>query len=374
MELNEENLLKALEKVDEPDLKQDIVSLDLVSDITIEDNKISFQVKVKNPAMHARKRMEEACDFAIERAFGKEVKTEIKVKGIPQEERSEEQREVLPGVKNIVAVASGKGGVGKSTVTANLAVSLAQKGYKVGLIDADIYGPSVPTMFDLQEAKPTAKDVNGKQLIEPLENHGVKVLSIGFFADADQAIVWRGPMATKAVDQLFKDVDWGELDHLLIDVPPGTGDIHLTLVQTAPLTGAIITSTPQEVALSDAKKGVNMFRLDSVGVPVLGMIENMAYFTPEELPENKYYIFGKEGAKRLSEQMNVPFLGEIPLVQSIREAGDVGRPAALQENTPTAEAFDKLCDAYIEEVERRNREQAPTERVEVKQQYPTEQG
>lgn len=374
MELNQENLLQALEKVDEPDLKQDIVSLDLVSDIEIEGNKVSFQVKVKNPAMHARKRMEEACDFAIERAFGKEVETEIKVKGIPQEERSEEQREVLPGVKNIVAVASGKGGVGKSTITANLAVSLAQKGYKVGLIDADIYGPSTPTMFDLQEAKPTAKDVNGKQLIEPLENYGVKLLSIGFFADADQAIVWRGPMATKAVDQLFKDVDWGELDHLLIDVPPGTGDIHLTLVQTAPLTGAIITSTPQEVALSDAKKGVNMFRLDSVGVPVLGMIENMAYFTPEELPENKYYIFGKEGAKRLSEQMNVPFLGEIPLVQSIREAGDVGRPAALQEDTPTAKAFDQLCDAYLEELDRRNREQDPTEKVEVKQEYPTDQG
>lgn len=373
MELNQENLLQALEKVDEPDLKQDIVSLDLVSDINIEGNKVSFEVKVKNPAMHARKRMEEACDFAIERAFGKEVETEIKVKGIPQEERNEEQREVLPGVKNIVAVASGKGGVGKSTVTANIAVSLAQKGYRVGLIDADIYGPSIPTMFDLQDAKPSAKDVNGKQMIEPLENYGVKLLSIGFFADADQAIVWRGPMATKAVDQLFKDVDWGELDHLLIDVPPGTGDIHLTLVQTAPLTGALITSTPQEVALSDAKKGVNMFRLDSVGVPVLGMVENMAYFTPEELPDNKYYIFGKEGAKRLSEQMNVPFLGEIPLVQSIREAGDVGRPAALQENTPTAKAFDQLTDAYLKELERRNQEQAPTEKVEVKQEYPTDQ-
>lgn len=374
MELNEENVLKALEKVDEPDLKQDLVSADLVSDLEISEGKVSFQVKVQNPAMHARKRMEEACDFALERAFGKELETEIKVKGIPQEERSEEQREVLPGVKNIVAVASGKGGVGKSTITANMAASLAQKGYKVGLIDADIYGPSIPTMFDLQEAKPNAKDVNGKQLIEPLEQYGVKMLSIGFFADADQAIVWRGPMATKAVDQLFKDVDWGDLDHLLIDVPPGTGDIHLTLVQTAPLSGALITSTPQEVALSDAKKGVNMFRLDSVAVPVLGMIENMAYFTPEELPDNKYYIFGKEGTKRLSEQMNVPFLGEIPLVQSIREAGDVGRPAVLQENTPNAKAFDSLADAYLREIEKRNREQAPTQKVDVKQEYPTDQG
>ena len=374
MELNEANVLQALEKVDEPDLKQDIVSLDLVSDLEIGEGKVSFQVQVKNPAMHARKRMEEACDFAIERAFGKEVETEIKVKGIPQEERSEEQREVLPGVKNIVAVASGKGGVGKSTITANIAASLAQKGYKVGLIDADIYGPSIPTMFDLQEAKPSAKDVNGKQLIEPLEQYGVKLLSIGFFADADQAIVWRGPMATKAVDQLFKDVDWGELDHLLIDVPPGTGDIHLTLVQTAPLTGALITSTPQEVALSDAKKGVNMFRLDSVGVPVLGMVENMAYFTPEELPENKYYIFGKEGTKRLSEQLDVPFLGEIPLVQSIREAGDVGRPAVLQENTPTAKAFDSLADAYLRELEERNKNQGPTQKVEVEQKYPDQQG
>ncbi len=372
MELNKENVLKALEKVDEPDLKQDIVSLDLVSDLEIEGQKLSFQVQVKNPAMHARKRMEEACDFAIERAFGKEVETEIKVKGIPQEERSEDQREVLPGVKNIVAVASGKGGVGKSTVTANLAVSLAQKGYKVGLIDADIYGPSIPTMFDLQEGKPNAKDVDGKQLIEPLEQYGVKLLSIGFFADADQAIVWRGPMATKAVDQLFKDVDWGELDHLLIDVPPGTGDIHLTLVQTAPLTGALIATTPQEVALSDAKKGVNMFRLDSVAVPVLGLVENMAYFTPEELPDHKYYIFGKEGGKRLSEQLNVPFLGEVPLVQSIRESGDVGRPAVLQENTPTAKAFDSLTDAYLREVEERNKKQAPTQKVEVKQEYPSQ--
>ncbi len=374
MELDKENVLKALEKVDEPDLKQDIVSADLISDLEVEGNKVSFQVKVQNPAMHARKRMEEACDFAIEREFGKEVETEIKVKGIPQEERSEEQREVLPGVKNIVAVASGKGGVGKSTITANLAVALAQKGYKVGLIDADIYGPSIPTMFDLQDEKPSARDVNGKQMIVPLENHGVKLLSIGFFADAEQAIVWRGPMATKAIDQLFKDVDWGELDHMLIDVPPGTGDIHLSLVQTAPLTGAVIASTPQEVALSDAKKGVNMFRLDSVGVPVLGLVENMAYFTPEELPDHKYYIFGKEGAKRLSEQMKVPFLGEIPLVQSIRESGDAGRPAVLQENTPNAEAFQKLSDAYLEELEKRNREQDPTQKVEVKQEYPSDQG
>ncbi len=374
MELTKENVLKALEKVDEPDMKQDIVSLDLVSDLEIGDNKVSFQVQVKNPAMHARKRMEEACDFALERVFGQGIETEIKVKGIPQQERSEEEREVLPGVKNIVAVASGKGGVGKSTITANLAVSLAQKGYKVGLIDADIYGPSIPTMFDLQEAKPSAKDVNGKQMIEPLEQYGVKLLSIGFFADADQAIVWRGPMATKAVDQLFKDVDWGELDHLLIDVPPGTGDIHLTLVQTAPLTGAIITSTPQEVALSDAKKGVNMFRLDSVGVPVLGLVENMAYFTPAELPDHKYYIFGQDGAKRLSEQVEVPFLGEIPLVQSIREAGDVGRPAVLQEGTPTAKAFDSLADAYIRRLEERNQYQDPTQRVEVKQEYPSDQG
>lgn len=374
MELDKENVLKALEKVDEPDLKQDIVSADLISDLEVEGNKVSFQVKVQNPAMHARKRMEEACDFAIEREFGKEVETEIKVKGIPQEERSEEQREVLPGVKNIVAVASGKGGVGKSTITANLAVALAQKGYKVGLIDADIYGPSIPTMFDLQDEKPSARDVNGKQMIVPLENHGVKLLSIGFFADAEQAIVWRGPMATKAIDQLFKDVDWGELDHMLIDVPPGTGDIHLSLVQTAPLTGAVIASTPQEVALSDAKKGVNMFRLDSVGVPVLGLVENMAYFTPEELPDHKYYIFGKEGGKRLSEQMKVPFLGEIPLVQSIRESGDAGRPAVLQENTPNAEAFQKLSDAYLEELEKRNREQDPTQKVEVKQEYPSDQG
>ncbi len=366
MNITETAVREALEKVVEPDLKKDIITLGLVSGIEIDGNKVAFQVKAKNPAMHSRKRMKEACEFAMKRAFGDEVETEVKVKGMTGEEKgSEEDREVLPGVKNIIAVASGKGGVGKSTVTANLAVALAEQGYKVGLIDADIYGPSIPTMFDLVGQKPTTVEVEGKTLIQPLEAYGVKTLSIGFFADAAQAIVWRGPMATKALTQIFKDTNWGELDYMLVDVPPGTGDIHLTLVQTAPLTGAIIVSTPQEVALADARKGVNMFQLESVNVPVLGIVENMAYFTPAELPDKKYYIFGKEGAKKLTEQLEVPFLGEIPLVQSIREAGDVGRPSALQEGTQVAQAFGELVERVVERAKWRNENLAPTETVSI---------
>ncbi|HQW87924.1 MAG TPA: Mrp/NBP35 family ATP-binding protein, partial [Flavobacteriales bacterium] len=257
-------------------------------------------------------------------------------------------RKVLPGVKHIVAVASGKGGVGKSTITANLAAGLAARGLKVGLVDADIHGPSMPLMFDVLKERPRTTERDGKPVIVPVESHGVKLLSIGFFAEPDQAIVWRGPMASKALEQLFKDGDWGELDVMLVDLPPGTGDIHLSLVQAVPLTGAIIVSTPQPVALADARKGVGMFRLPSVNVPVLGIVENMAWFTPAELPNNRYHIFGKGGARALAEELGVPFLGEVPLVQSIREAGDVGRPAVLQEGTPSAAAFTDLCSALLE--------------------------
>jgi ATP-binding protein involved in chromosome partitioning len=265
-------------------------------------------------------------------------------------ERSPEQRSILPGVKYIVAIASGKGGVGKSTVTANLAAGLVKKGFKVGLIDADIYGPSMPIMFDVENEKPHGTQIDGKTYILPIESHGVKMLSIGFFADVDQAIVWRGAMAVKALTQMFKDTAWGELDFMLIDLPPGTGDIHLSLVSLVQLTGAVIVSTPQPVALADARKGVGMFSLDTIKVPVLGIIENMAYFTPAELPDNKYYIFGQGGARHLAEELQVPFLGEIPLVQSIREAGDVGRPAVLQEGTPSQIAFDLLVTRFVEEV------------------------
>lgn len=344
--LTQEEILKALATVVEPDLKKDIVSLNLVKNISITDKAISFTVQVSNPAMHSRKRMEEACSFAIERNFGKELTVDITVEGMSNE-RPPELRKVLPGVKNIVAIASGKGGVGKSTITANLAAGLAKKGYKVGLIDADIYGPSAHIMFDVANEKPITVDVDGVNKIKPIESYGVKILSIGFFADASQAIVWRGPMASKALNQMFKDAHWGELDYMLIDLPPGTGDIHLTLVGAVPLSGAVIVSTPQEVALADAKKGVGMFQLDSINVPVIGLVENMAYFTPAELPDNKYYIFGKEGAQKLAAQLDLPVLGQIPLVQSICESGDAGRPAVLQESTTTGKAFEMLTDNFV---------------------------
>lgn len=349
MEVNKENILNALSFVIEPDLKKDIVALNLVSEIDINDNNISFKVQISNPALHNRKRMEEACLHHLQRAFGEQLKATITIEPMVKDaDRSPELRKILPGVKNIIAIASGKGGVGKSTVTANLAVSLAMQGYKVGLVDADIYGPSIPLMFDVYSEKPIVVEIDGKQLLEPVSNYNVKVLSIGFFADTDQAIVWRGPMAAKALVQLFRDVNWGELDFMLIDLPPGTGDIHLSLVQTVPLTGVVVVSTPQEVALIDARKAVGMFRLNEINVPVLGFVENMAYFTPAELPENKYYIFGKDGLKNLADSMQIPLLGEIPLVQSIREAGDAGRPAVLQETTPQAMAFIGLAKNIVD--------------------------
>lgn len=361
-ELNIETVLEALKKVMEPDLNKDIVSLELVSDIKIENNLVSFKVAVQNAAMHSRNRMQEACEFAIERAFGKEVKASCEVIAM---KKSESNQTKVKGIKNVIAVASGKGGVGKSTITANLAIGLAQKGYKVGLVDADIYGPSQPLMFDVQHEKPIGRVVEGKQVIVPVESYGVKLLSIGFFADVNQAVIWRGAMATKALSQMIFDSDWGELDFLLLDLPPGTGDIHLTLVQSLPITGAVVVSTPQNIALADARKGVNMFQLDSINVPVLGIVENMAWFTPEELPNNKYFIFGNEGAKHLAAQLDVPLLGQIPLVQSIRESGDVGRPAILQETTPNAIAFKELTENVIQQLAWRNENVAPTEVVKV---------
>jgi ATP-binding protein involved in chromosome partitioning len=369
-ELNRENVLEALQHVQEPDLKKDIITLNLVDELEISENKVSFSVKVSNPAMHSRKRMEDACAFALERTFGKDINIDVRAIALPKEEQTAKTRRTLPGVKHIIAVASGKGGVGKSTVAANLATGLAAQGFSVGLIDADIYGPSAPLMFDLVHEKPRAVEVGGKQYIEPLRNYGVKVLSIGFFADVSQAIVWRGAMATKALNQLFNDAWWGDLDYMIVDLPPGTGDIHLTLVQAVPLTGAIIVSTPQEVALADARKGVSMFQLDSINVPVLGIMENMSFFTPPELPDKKYYLFGEGGAKRLADQLNVPFLGELPIVQSIREAGDVGRPAVLQEGTQASEAFDGIIRNFVKSVEERDKSLPPTQKVDVKMQYP----
>jgi ATP-binding protein involved in chromosome partitioning len=349
--ITKEKVLEALSFVIEPDLKKDVVELGLVSEVEVENDKISFKLMINNPAMHNRKRMEEACEHHLKRILGQDLEINADIMAMPAENtRNPEHRTVLPGVKNIIAVASGKGGVGKSTVSANLAVALAKSGYRVGLVDADIYGPSIPIMFDVVKEKPIVETIEGKNLIQPVLSFGVKLLSIGFFADLDKAVVWRGPMATRALNQLFTEANWGTLDYMIIDLPPGTGDIHLSLVQEIPLTGVVIVSTPQEVALADARKAVSMFKLPSINVPVLGIVENMAYFTPAELPENKYFIFGKGGAERLAGQLEIPLLGQVPLVQSICEAGDAGRPAVLQENTPQAQAFDEIAQNLLSEL------------------------
>jgi ATP-binding protein involved in chromosome partitioning len=350
MDINRENILSILGTVIEPDLKKDIVTLNFVEEIKFEGQNISLTVHTSNPALHARKRMKEAVEFNIKRHFGEETTIETTVKGVSSEAQKA-HRKILPDVKNIVAIASGKGGVGKSTITANIAGGLAKLGYKVGIVDADIYGPSIPTMFDVVKERPTMIDVDGIPKICPVLSYGISILSIGFFTEQDNAVVWRGPMASKALTQMFTDAHWGELDYLLIDLPPGTGDIHLSLVQTVPLDGAVIVSTPQEVALADARRGVNMFQMDSIKVPVVGIVENMSWFTPAELPDNKYYLFGRDGAKNLAIGMNVPFLGHIPLVQSVREAGDVGRPAVFQENSVAGAAFDELVRIFVDKVE-----------------------
>lgn len=350
MGVSKQAILDALSNVIEPDLKKDIVALGLVHILEAEGQHIALEVKVSNPAMHSRMRMKEACEFAIHRVLGKEFSVEVEVIPISGDERSGELRKVLPGVKQIIAVASGKGGVGKSTVASNLAVGLAKRGYQVGLLDADIYGPSAPTMFDVVHEKPQVKDVDGRNLLIPVEQYGVKVLSIGFFADQNQAIVWRGAMANKALNQMINDAYWGPLDYMIIDLPPGTGDIHLSVVQALPLDGAVVVSTPQDVALADARKGVGMFSISGIDVPVIGMIENMAWFTPAELPENKYFLFGRDGVRHLSEELNVPFLGPLPLIQSIREAGDAGRPAILQEGTPAIVHLDEILNNFEREI------------------------
>lgn len=365
MNFDQKDILEALSFVIEPDLKKDIIELNLVSNIKTDDNKICFDLQINNPAMHNKKRITEACELHLNRILKTEVELSINITPIPKDPETPKSNKVLPNVKNIIAIASGKGGVGKSTTTANLAVALAQKGYKVGLVDADIYGPSMPLMFNVEHEKPMPIEVNGKSMIKPVESYGVKLLSIGFFANTDQAVVWRGPMATRALTQLFTEADWGELDYMLIDLPPGTGDIHLSLVQTVPVTGAIIVSTPQKMALIDARKAVGMFKLEQINVPVLGMIENMAYFTPAELPNNKYYIFGENGLKDLATEQNLPLLGEIPLVQSVREAGDAGRPAVLQGETPQAKAFMEFAENVITQIDLRNEKLSPTKKVEI---------
>ncbi len=368
--MNKTDIYKALEHIQSTNNTGNLVEAGHVRNVQVFGDEVLVDVYCMNPTLQAKKKLEVDVLKAIhDHAY---EKAKIKVNVIVPEEAKQAQAEqtqirgeAIPGVTNIIAVASGKGGVGKSTITANLAVALAQMGFKVGLVDADIYGPSMPIMFDVTTARPNGITVDGKTKMEPVESYGVKMLSIGFFSGANQAVVWRGPMATKALTQLIRDSHWGELDFMLIDLPPGTGDIHLTLVQTLPITGAVIVSTPQAVALADARKGVGMFKMDSINVPVLGIVENMAYFTPEELPNNKYYIFGKQGAQNLAHELQVPFLGEIPLVQSVREAGDVGRPAVLQENTEIAKKLKELTTRVVAEVVKRNEDLPPTEIVRI---------
>ncbi|WP_452222318.1 Mrp/NBP35 family ATP-binding protein [Lacinutrix salivirga] len=367
MKLNKQDILKALETITVPGEGQNMVESGAVTNVVTFGDEVIVDITIKNPSLQAKKKTEvDILKTIHDKVYQKaKITINIKVEAPAKSAPNVIKGKTIPGIQNIVAVASGKGGVGKSTVTANLAVTLAKMGFKVGILDADIYGPSVPIMFDVVNEKPLAVNVDGKSKMKPVESYGVKILSIGFFTSPDQAVVWRGPMAAKALNQMIFDADWGTLDFLLIDLPPGTGDIHLSIMQSLPITGAVIVSTPQNVALADAKKGVAMFQQDSINVPVLGIIENMAYFTPEELPENKYYIFGREGAKNLAEDLKVPFLGEIPLVQSIREAGDVGRPAAMQTATVLEQSFEKITQNVVEQVVKRNDNLPPTEAIKI---------
>lgn len=354
MNISEKEVLKALSTVLDPDIKRDLVSLNMIRDVKVEGDAIAFTVVLTTPACPLKEQIRRDCTEAVQRVAGKDARININITSSVTSVR--DNAPLLPGVKNIVAVASGKGGVGKSTVTTNLAVALAQAGAKVGLIDADIFGPSIPTMFNCEFEQPAVRKVNGKNIIVPIEQYGVKLISIGFLTPADSAVIWRGPMASSALKQFFADADWGELDYLLIDLPPGTSDIHLTLVQTVPVTGAVIVTTPQKVAVADATKAVAMFRQPQINVPVLGVVENMAWFTPEELPDNKYHIFGKDGGKNLSEKYNVPLLGQIPLVQSVRESGDSGLPSVMKDG-PSKEAFTTLAESLARQIAIRNARQ-----------------
>ncbi|MDG1327874.1 MAG: Mrp/NBP35 family ATP-binding protein [Flavobacteriaceae bacterium] len=368
MKFKKEQILKALETITVAGEGKNMVESEAVKNVMTFADEIIVDIVLSTPAMHVKKRAEADIIKTIKEKVSAEAKVSVNIKvAAPVQAANPNliKGKNIPGIKNIVAVASGKGGVGKSTITANLAVSLSKQGYKVGILDADIYGPSIPMMFDVVKERPLSTSVNGRSKMKPVENYGVKVLSIGFFTTPEQAVIWRGPMASKALNQLIFDASWGDLDYMLIDLPPGTGDIHLSIMQSMPITGAVVVSTPQPVALADARRGIAMFQQKNIQVPVLGVIENMAYFTPEELPDNKYYIFGKQGAQNLSEDLNVAFLGEIPLVQSIREAGDSGRPAALQEETPLARAFEKITKKVIEELNSRNEILPPTEVIQM---------
>lgn len=362
MQITKDNVLNAMREVIDPDLKRDLVSLNMVKNIKIEENKVSLDVELTTPACPLKEMIRKDCLSALTYHLGDGVEFDINMTSVVTTIR--EDAPLLPGVKNIIAVASGKGGVGKSTTAANLAVALAKTGAAVGLIDADIFGPSIPTMFNCEFEQPGIVQENGKNYIIPIQQYGVKLISIGFLAPPENAVVWRGPMASSALKQFIGDTKWGELDYLLIDLPPGTSDIHLTLVQTVPVTGAVIVTTPQKVALADARKGVAMFKQPQINVPVLGLVENMAYFTPEELPNNKYYIFGENGGKKLAEEQNIPLLGQIPIVQSIRESGDSGYPAVMKDDI-TGKAYGELAESVARQVAIRNATMIKTKKVEI---------
>ena len=360
-------ILEALEKVRYPGNGKNLVEADMVDDnIRIDGNKVSFSLIFEKPTDPFIRSVVKSAEAAILMYVGKDVEIVGNISVVSRQTARPEVGKFLPQVKNVIAISSGKGGVGKSTVSSNLAIALARLGYKVGLLDADIFGPSIPKMFSVEDERPYSEHIDGRDLIIPVEKYGVKILSIGFFVDPQQAILWRGGMASNALKQLIADANWGDLDYFLIDLPPGTSDIHLTIVQSLALTGAVVVTTPQEVALAAAIKGVNMFINDKVGVPILGVVENMAWFTPAELPENKYYIFGKEGCKQLAEEMGVPLLGQIPVVQSICEGGDNGRPVALDDTTMTGLAFRNLAEAVVHQVEVRNATQEATHIVKTK--------
>ncbi|RXP61385.1 MRP family ATP-binding protein [Lutibacter sp. HS1-25] len=365
MTYTKQQITKALETITAPGEGKNLIESGSIKNIVTFDKEIIVDVTIANPSLQAKKKVEVEIMKVIHQLIDQKADVKVNVTSETKNEPFKPEKPKVPGIQNIIAVASGKGGVGKSTITANMAVSLQKMGFKVGILDADIYGPSIHLMFDVANAKPLSVEVDGQVKMQPVESYGVKILSLGFFTDANQAVIWRGAMASKALNQMIFDSYWGELDFLLIDLPPGTGDIHLSLVQAVPITGAVIVSTPQNIALADAKKGVAMFQQETINVPVLGIIENMSYFTPAELPENKYYIFGKDGAKNLAEDIDAPFLGEVPLVQSIREAGDVGHPVALQNNTPLENAFSEITKNALAQLVKRNNDLPPTEIVRI---------
>jgi len=369
MSITKSEIKSVLETLTAPGEGKSLIENNNISNLVIFGDEVIVDVKISNPTLQAKKKMETEIEKAIVTSFPKaQVKINLTVeskKEAPKTNPNLIKGEKIPGIQNIIAVASGKGGVGKSTVTANMAITLQKMGFKVGVLDADVYGPSMHIMFDVAKEKPISVNVDGRSKMKPVENYGVKLLSLGFFTNPNEAVIWRGPMASKALNQMIFDADWGKLDFLLIDLPPGTGDIHLSIVQALPITGAVVVSTPQNIALADAKKGVAMFEQKNIKVPVLGIVENMSYFTPAELPENKYYIFGKDGAKHLAEDLNTAFLGEIPLVQGIREGGDVGHPVALQNNTPQEFAFKEITKNMAAELVKRNEDLPPTEVVKI---------